>query len=123
MKKTKKQCYECEKNELIEVVEDVTFEGEGIETHTVEKVPHEKCLSCGNRFFGPEGQKMIDEYRRAMKEKQFNGKIALRIPKSLHATLYKQAKQEGISLNQFCLYLLSSGIVKQEPQQQKMGKS
>jgi YgiT-type zinc finger domain-containing protein len=115
MKNTKKKCYECGKKELIQVVEDVSFEGEGIEFHTVPKVPYEKCLACGNRFFGPEGQTLIDQYRRSMTERQFNGIIALRIPKSLHASLYQKSKQEGVSLNQLCLYLLSAGVDKSMP--------
>lgn len=36
-----------------------------------------------------------------------SGKIALRIPKSLHQELANAAKEEGVSLNQYCLYKLS----------------
>ena len=31
----------------------------------------------------------------------------LRIPKSLHRSLAEHARQEGISMNQYCVYLLS----------------
>ena len=123
MKEIKKQCYECGKKELIEIIEDVIFEGEGIETHTVPNVPHEKCLSCDNRFFGPQAQKQIDEYRRSIKQRHFNGKIALRIPKSLHANLYQLAKKEGVSLNQLCLYLLSSKLEKELKQVQRTSEN
>ena len=34
----------------------------------------------------------------------------LRLPKSLYRQLSTNAKAEGISMNQYCLYLLSSGI-------------
>ncbi|MCL2153044.1 MAG: type II toxin-antitoxin system HicB family antitoxin [Oscillospiraceae bacterium] len=39
----------------------------------------------------------------------FSGQFKLRIPKSLHKTLSERSRQEGISMNQYCLYLLSSG--------------
>jgi predicted HicB family RNase H-like nuclease len=39
-----------------------------------------------------------------------NGQILLRVPKTLQAKLKQQAKLEGVSLNQFCLYKLSSAI-------------
>ena len=68
MKKTKQKCHECEKKELIPVVEDVFFDAEGIEPYTVPKVPHEKYLACDNRFFGSEGQEIIDQYRKFIKK-------------------------------------------------------
>jgi len=37
-----------------------------------------------------------------------NGKISLRLPRSLHRDLVKSAKDEGVSLNQFILYKLSN---------------
>lgn len=37
----------------------------------------------------------------------FSGKFIVRIPKSLHYKLTIEAKQEGISLNQYALYKLS----------------
>jgi len=43
----------------------------------------------------------------AMEELEKSGKIALRIPKSLHAELAEQARREGVSLNQYCLYKLA----------------
>jgi predicted RNase H-like HicB family nuclease len=41
-------------------------------------------------------------------ETQYSGKFVLRLPKSLHAKLAFQAEQEGISLNQYALYRLST---------------
>ncbi|MBR2728647.1 MAG: toxin-antitoxin system HicB family antitoxin [Lachnospiraceae bacterium] len=38
---------------------------------------------------------------------QYSGQFKLRMPKSLHRSLSIHAKQEGISMNQYCLYLLS----------------
>lgn len=37
----------------------------------------------------------------------YSGQFKLRIPKSLHKDLAEHSKQEGISMNQYCLYLLS----------------
>lgn len=37
----------------------------------------------------------------------FSGQFKIRIPKSLHKQLAEQSKREGISMNQYCLYLLS----------------
>lgn len=38
---------------------------------------------------------------------QYSGQFKLRIPKILHKTLAEHAKREGISMNQYCMYLLS----------------
>ena len=40
----------------------------------------------------------------------YSGQFKLRIPKSLHRTLAENAKAEGISMNQYCLYLLSENV-------------
>ena len=37
----------------------------------------------------------------------YSGQFKLRIPRSLHRSLAEHSKQEGISMNQYCLYLLS----------------
>lgn len=37
----------------------------------------------------------------------YSGQFKLRIPKSLHKSLAEHSRQEGISMNQYCLYLLS----------------
>lgn len=38
---------------------------------------------------------------------EYSGQFKLRIPKSLHKSLAAHAKREGISMNQYCVYLLS----------------
>jgi len=38
---------------------------------------------------------------------RYSGQFKLRIPKSLHRELADRSKREGISMNQYCLYLLS----------------
>lgn len=37
----------------------------------------------------------------------YSGQFKLRIPHSLHRSLAKHSKREGISMNQYCVYLLS----------------
>ena len=47
---------------------------------------------------------------------EYSGQFKLRVPKSLHRSLSVNAKKEGISMNQYCIYLLAqnnkSGVVK-----------
>ena len=38
---------------------------------------------------------------------KYSGQFKLRMPKSLHRSLSVHAREEGISMNQYCLYLLS----------------
>lgn len=38
---------------------------------------------------------------------EYSGQFKLRIPKSLHKQLAEHSKREGISMNQYCLYLLT----------------
>ena len=40
-------------------------------------------------------------------EDDFSGKFVVRVPKSLHKLLNEQAKQEGVSLNQYINFKLS----------------
>lgn len=42
-----------------------------------------------------------------MSDKEFSGRISIRIPKSLHKELSITAKQEAVTLNQYIVYLLS----------------
>ena len=37
----------------------------------------------------------------------YSGQFKLRIPRSLHRLLAEHSKKEGISMNQYCVYLLS----------------
>ena len=43
----------------------------------------------------------------------YSGQFKLRIPKSLHKSLAEHSKAEGISLNQYCLYLLAKNDAEQ----------
>ena len=44
----------------------------------------------------------------------YSGQFKLRLPKSLHRTLSEQASAEGISMNQYCLYLLAMNSARQK---------
>ncbi len=37
----------------------------------------------------------------------YSGQFKLRIPRSLHRSLAERSKKEGVSMNQYCVYLLS----------------
>ena len=43
-------------------------------------------------------------------EREFTGQIALRVAKDLHKEAYVLAKQQGLSLNQFCSFCLTRQI-------------
>jgi len=40
----------------------------------------------------------------------FSGQFKLRMPKTLHKELMGKSKMEGISMNQYCVYLLSKNL-------------
>lgn len=40
-------------------------------------------------------------------DESYSGQFKFRMPKSLHRQLAENAKREGISMNQYCLYLLT----------------
>lgn len=45
-------------------------------------------------------------------ENDYSGSFRIRMPKSLHKSLADEAKSEGISMNQYCIYLLSKALKK-----------
>ena len=45
---------------------------------------------------------------------KYNGRLNLRIPKSLHRKLAESAQREGVKLNQLAIYLMASGIGERE---------
>ena len=47
------------------------------------------------------------EIPEALPEAEYSGQFKLRIPRSLHRSLALHSKEEGISMNQYCLYLLT----------------
>ena len=38
---------------------------------------------------------------------EYSGQFKLRIPKALHRSLAQHSKEQGVSMNQYCLYLLT----------------
>lgn len=74
--------------------------GETIETaltnaNDAKKAWFEAALETGIKIHEPNN---LEEY---------SGQFNLRIPKSLHRSLAEHSKKEGISMNQYCVYLLS----------------
>lgn len=45
---------------------------------------------------------------------RYNGRLNLRIPKSLHRKLAESAKLEGVKLNQLVIYLIANGLGERE---------
>ena len=42
--------------------------------------------------------------------KDYSGEFKLRMPKSLHRRLMERSREEGVSMNQYCVALLSEGL-------------
>ena len=78
------------------------------------------CISCGETVEGAAAN--AQDAKRAWLEAamedgiairepdsldDYSGQFKLRIPKSLHRSLAEHSQREGISMNQYCVYLLS----------------
>lgn len=78
------------------------------------------CLTCGDTV--EQAMRNAEDCKRAWfaaeieegheipepsSEDTYSGQFKLRIPKSLHRLLAEHSKREGISMNQYCLYLLT----------------
>ena len=44
-------------------------------------------------------------------DEDFSGEYKLRMPRSLHHQIYDRAKEEGISMNQFCVLALQRAVI------------
>lgn len=102
-------------NHKIEIIRD---EAEG---GYVLSIPQLKgCITCADNL--EEGILMLEDAKRqwlisALEDgytipdpntsTDYSGQFKLRLPKSLHRELAEKSKHEGISMNQYCLYLLS----------------
>lgn len=78
------------------------------------------CLSCGDTI-AEAAANLLDAKKAWLEtaladnvtipipltDDDYSGQFKLRIPKSLHRKLAEHSKEEGISMNQYCLYLLS----------------
>ena len=107
--------YYMDLNYKIEVIEDETEGG------YVLSIPELRgCLTCAENL--EKGIEMIKDAKRqwliaAIESgyeipepsalEDYSGQFKLRIPKTLHKELAEKSKREGISMNQYCLYLLS----------------
>ena len=104
-------------NYKIEILED---KDEGGYTLSCPELPG--CVTCAETI--EDGLKMIEDAKKCWFTaciedalpipepsclEDYSGQFKLRIPKSLHKTLAEHSRKEGISMNQYCLYLLSSG--------------
>lgn len=67
------------------------------------KVWLEAAIDEGVHIAEPNNEESIIEY---------SGQFKIRMPKSLHRSLSLHAKREGISMNQYCNYLLSMNDAK-----------
>lgn len=78
------------------------------------------CLSCGESI--EDAIESIEDAKRAWFDAaledgypipepsnagEYSGQFKIRMPKSLHKQLAEHSKKEGISMNQYCIYLLS----------------
>lgn len=77
------------------------------------------CISCGESV--DEAINNLNEAKRLWLETalsdnitipepgddKYSGQFKLRLPKSLHRELSEHSKREGVSMNQYCVYLLS----------------
>ncbi len=54
---------------------------------------------------------------------EYSGRLSLRVPKSLHAELVRSANREGVSVNQYVLYLVSGvqGKIPTKPMNRNAG--
>lgn len=58
-------------------------------------------------------ESMIDRKREIFEpknEEEYSGQFKLRLPKSLHKKLAEKSINEGISMNQYCLYLITNSL-------------
>lgn len=78
------------------------------------------CMTCGNTI--EDAVANAEDAKRAWLEaaledgieiqepdglEAYSGQFKLRIPRSLHRSLAERSKREGVSMNQYCVYLLS----------------
>lgn len=94
-------------------------------SYFVEYTDLKGCMTCGDTL--DEALELAKDAKKAWLEtaleegihipepkeiEEFSGSFRLRIPKSLHRELAADAKKEGVSMNQFCVYLLSKEVEK-----------
>ena len=105
-------------NYKVEIIKDK--DGEGYALHCPEL---RGCITCADTI--EEGFEMIEDSKKSWLNaciednipipepsnlEDYSGQFKLRLPKSLHKMLAEKSRQEGVSMNQYCLHLLSNGI-------------
>ena len=81
------------------------------------------CMTCADTV--EEGFGLLEEAKRdwitacledalpipePSRAEDYSGQFKLRLPKSLHKLLAQRSSEEGVSMNQYCVYLLSRGV-------------
>ena len=102
----------------IEIVEDK--EEGGFALHCPEL---NGCMTCADSI--EEGLKLLNDAKKEWfsacledgisipeptTDENYSGQFKLRIPKSLHRILAQKSSEESVSMNQYCVYMLSKGI-------------
>ena len=105
-------------NYKIEIIPDVEEGGYAL---SYPELPG--CITCANTI--QDGITMLEDAKKCWimaciednieipepkNADEYSGQFKLRMPKSLHKELYERSKKEGISMNQYCVYLLSHNI-------------
>jgi len=108
--------YYMRQNYRVQVVRD---EAEGGYVLSIPEL--QGCITCA--FDVGVGMSMLEDAKRewiqaaledgyevpkADTNDSYSGQFKLRIPRSLHKELAERSKHEGVSMNQYCLYLLSN---------------
>ena len=75
------------------------------------------CITCGEKAVANASDAKREWIEAALEEgikinepdhlEDYSGQFKLRLPRSLHRLLAEHSKKEGISMNQYCLYLLA----------------
>ena len=70
------------------------------------------CITCGETLEtavanAQDAKKAWLEAALADGVEKYSGQFKLRMPRSLHRALAEHSQQEGISMNQYCVYLLA----------------
>ena len=109
-------------NYRIEIVEDKDEGGYALQCPELHG-----CITCADTI--ERGLEVIEDAKRSWleanlksgfpipeptKTNDFSGQFKLRIPRSLHKVLADRSKQEGVSMNQLCVYLLSEGVAERK---------
>jgi hypothetical protein len=78
-------------------------------TPTYRKVQKPLTKGSGDgTFHSKAAGRTIPEPTPPLNEANYSGRFLMRVPRHLHAELARHAKRQGVSLNQYVLYLLAA---------------